>query len=93
MTFTGDTEDYRIPPVLMMPPLPLCQTIKREIETSTDAVLVAEVSETLLRQGRLLAEISGADPSVVTPDVPQFTSFAETLAARARSLAPRPPAH
>ena len=86
LTFTGGPEDYRHPPIQL--PLPVCESARREVETSADAILVRATGEALLREVRLLREWSSRDKSAsfVTPELQQVHDFGEMLAARARML-------
>jgi hypothetical protein len=87
MTFLADADDYRNFPFRL--PLSLCESVKKEVETSADAQLVAAIGEGLVREARLLAERSKADNSLLTADVKQVARFGELLADRARSLKAR----
>jgi len=79
MAFTGDTADYRHLPVRL--PLPMCQSVRKEVETSTDAALIGAVGDMLIREARLLAR--EGNPAT---DVEQAARFGEALAERARAL-------
>ncbi len=78
MTFTGDAADYRNIPFLLT--LPMCQNVKKEVETSSDAALVGAVGDMLIREAKLI------EAEQVTPDVAQIARFGETLVDRARTL-------
>ena len=78
MTFMSEVSDARNYPFML--PLPMCQEIKREVETSTDAALVGAVGEMLTREASL------SEQEQVTPDVEQIARFGEVLTKRAHML-------
>lgn len=78
MTFMNEVSDTRNSPFML--PLPMCQAVKREVETSTDAALVGAVGELLIREARLIEQ------EQVTPDVQEAARFGDVLTKRAHVL-------
>jgi hypothetical protein len=86
LTFTGGPEDYRHHPIQL--PLQVCESARKEVETSADAILVRATGEALVREVRLIREKSSEleSPSFVTPELQQVHEFGIMLAGRARML-------